>query len=101
MSATEDGSGRGDRLASEALDGGDPPSPETSGRGDGSTTGISGVGGKCLSDAPDLGDLIVVLLASTLAGLRDRLHHDGFEHAADLVADLVEAADDYLTARTV
>ena len=55
----------------------------------------------CPTGTPDLGDLIVVLLASTLAGLRDRLHHDGFDHAADLVADLVEAADDYLTARTV
>ena len=48
---------------------------------------------------PDLGDLIIVLLASTLAGLRDRLACDGFESAADLVADLVEAADDYLVAR--
>ena len=49
---------------------------------------------------PDLGDLVIVLLASTLAGLRDRLAYDGFEMAADLVADLVEAADDYLVART-
>lgn len=48
---------------------------------------------------PDLGDLIVVLLASSLAGLRDRLHHDGFEPAAELIADLVEMADDYLTYR--
>ena len=46
---------------------------------------------------PDLGDLVVVLLAATLAGLRDRLAQDGFELAADLVADLVEIADDYLT----
>jgi len=46
---------------------------------------------------PDLGDLIVVLLASTLAGLRDRLSADGFEAAADLVADLVEIIDDYVT----
>ncbi|MFN2489972.1 MAG: hypothetical protein ABR529_09590 [Actinomycetota bacterium] len=45
---------------------------------------------------PDLGDLVVVLLASTLAGLRDRLASDGFEQAAELVADLVEASDDYL-----
>ena len=51
--------------------------------------------------SPDLGDLIVVLLASTLAGLRDRLHFDGFDDAADLVADLVETADDYLTARAI
>ena len=49
---------------------------------------------------PDLGDLIIVLLASTLAGLRDRLAQDGFDHAADLVADLVEAADDYMTTRS-
>jgi hypothetical protein len=47
-------------------------------------------------DAPDLGDLVVVLVASSLAGLRDRLADDGFASAADLVADLVEAADDYL-----
>ncbi|HEX2295375.1 MAG TPA: hypothetical protein VHN37_08715 [Actinomycetota bacterium] len=46
---------------------------------------------------PDLGDLVVVLLAGTLAGLRDRLAEDGFEPAADLVADLVDIADDYLT----
>jgi hypothetical protein len=46
---------------------------------------------------PDLGDLVIVLLAGTLAGLRDRLAADGFEQAADLVADLVEVADDYLT----
>lgn len=46
---------------------------------------------------PDLGDLVVVLLASTMAGLRDRLLADGFEPAAELVADLVEIADDYLT----
>lgn len=50
--------------------------------------------------APDLGDLVIVLLASTLAGLRDRLAHDGFDPAAELVGDLVEIADDYLTAVT-
>ena len=49
---------------------------------------------------PDLGDLVIALLASTLAGLRDRLAHDGFDPAAELVADLVELADDYLTATT-
>ena len=47
--------------------------------------------------APDLGDLVIVLLTSTLAGLRDRLAHDGFDPAAELVGDLVEIADDYLT----
>ncbi|HET7481655.1 MAG TPA: hypothetical protein VFK89_02215 [Actinomycetota bacterium] len=44
----------------------------------------------------DLGDLIVLLLAGTLAGLRDRLAEDGFADAADLVADMVEIADCYL-----
>ena len=48
---------------------------------------------------PDLGDLMVVLLASSLAGLRDRLQYDGFDMAAELIADLVEIADDYLTYR--
>jgi hypothetical protein len=47
--------------------------------------------------APDLGDLVIVLLASTLAGLRDRLADDGFESAADIVGDLVELTDDYIT----
>jgi hypothetical protein len=45
---------------------------------------------------PDLGDLVIVLLAGSLAGLRDRLFQDGFADAADLVADLVEVADAYL-----
>ena len=49
-----------------------------------------------MSRSPDLGDLVIVLLASTLAGLRNRLAEDGFEPAADLVADLVEVTDDYL-----
>jgi hypothetical protein len=53
-----------------------------------------------LGDPPDLGDIVVVLLASSLAGLRDRLDQDGFHPAADLLADLVEAADDYLVGRT-
>ena len=47
--------------------------------------------------APNMGDLVVVLLASTLAGLRDRLAGDGFCDAAELVADLVDIVDDYLT----
>lgn len=48
------------------------------------------------AEAPDLGELVVVLLASTLAGLRDRLEADGFTRPAELVADLVEIADDYI-----
>jgi hypothetical protein len=50
-----------------------------------------------LERVPDLGDLVIVLLASTLAGLRDRLADDGFESAADIVGDLVELTDDYIT----
>jgi hypothetical protein len=49
------------------------------------------------SDAPELGDIVVLLLAGTLAGLRDRLDSDGFARAAELVGDLVEIADRYLT----
>ena len=46
---------------------------------------------------PDLGDLVICLLASTLAGLRDRLAADGFDPSAELVAELVEITDDYVT----
>jgi hypothetical protein len=52
---------------------------------------------RMVDDLPDLGDLIVILLAGTLAGLRDRLDSDGFSPAAELVADLVDITDDYLT----
>ena len=45
---------------------------------------------------PDLGDLVLVLLASTLAGLRDRLLDDDFQSAADCVADLTIRLDNYL-----
>ena len=45
---------------------------------------------------PDLGDLVIVLLAGSLAGLRDRLAADGFSDAADLVGDLVEVTDGYM-----
>lgn len=44
----------------------------------------------------DLGDLVIVLLASTLAGLRDRLHDDGFCKASEFVAGLTERCDSYL-----
>ncbi len=49
------------------------------------------------NDMPDLGHLVIVLLAGTLAGLRDRLRLDGFEHAADLVAHLSDTCDEFLT----
>jgi hypothetical protein len=51
------------------------------------------------SDRPGLddnGDLIIILLAGTLADLRDRLGADGYDRAARVVADLVEITDDYL-----
>jgi hypothetical protein len=46
---------------------------------------------------PDLGVIVLLLLASTLSGLADRLAEDGFGAASDLVADLVDVTDDYLT----
>lgn len=46
---------------------------------------------------PTLGDLVILLLASTLEGLRERLRNDGFEVASDLVGDLVEITEDYIT----
>ena len=46
----------------------------------------------------DLGDLVVVMLARDLAGLRDRLKADRLLDAADLVAELVEIAEGYLEA---
>jgi hypothetical protein len=48
-------------------------------------------------DDPYWGDVVVALLGSTLAGLRDRLAADNYKGAADLVADLVDITDDYLT----
>jgi hypothetical protein len=45
---------------------------------------------------PGLGDLVIVLLSGTLAGLRDRLWDDGYRVAADLIADLVSRCDRYL-----
>ena len=46
--------------------------------------------------APDLGDIVVLLLAGTLAGLRDKLETDGFTRASDLVADLTDQCDSYI-----
>lgn len=45
---------------------------------------------------PDLGDLVIVLLASTLTGLRDRLEADGFDNASGFVAELTDRCDSYL-----
>lgn len=46
---------------------------------------------------PDLGDLVIVLLASTLAGLRDRLSREGFHGASELVVELTERCDSYVS----
>ncbi len=45
---------------------------------------------------PDLGDLVIVLLASTLAGLRDRLEMDGFDEASEFVAGLTDRCDSFI-----
>jgi hypothetical protein len=45
---------------------------------------------------PDLSDLVIMLLASTLSGLRDRLRADGFLEASEFVADLAERCDSYI-----
>jgi hypothetical protein len=50
-----------------------------------------------VEEEPDLGEIVVILLVSTLAGLRDRLERDGYYPAAALVHDLVEVADDFIT----
>jgi len=44
----------------------------------------------------NLGDLVIVLLASTLAGLRDRLAEDNFAKASELVAELTDRCGAYL-----
>ena len=48
------------------------------------------------TSSADLGDLVIVLLASTLSGLRDRLADDGFERASELVAELTERCEVYI-----
>jgi hypothetical protein len=55
------------------------------------------VSGSPVPGAPDLGDIVVLLLAGSLVGLRDRLAEDGYEYAAELVADLIDIVDDYVT----
>ena len=43
-----------------------------------------------------MGELIMVLLACTLANLRDRLSSDGYDQVSAVVADLVEITNDYI-----
>ena len=49
-----------------------------------------------MGTSPDLGDLVIVLLAGTLSGLRDRLTQDGYGDAAELVRELTETCDSYI-----
>lgn len=49
-----------------------------------------------VENAPDLGDLVIVLLTSTLSGLHDRLDKDGFDKAAALVADLCDLCEHWM-----
>lgn len=44
----------------------------------------------------DLGDCVIVVLAASLSDLRDRLSVDGFQTAADVVADLAYRCDQHL-----
>lgn len=48
----------------------------------------------------DLGDIVIILLASTLAGLSDRLGSDGFTTASVFVAELTQLCDSYLEEAT-
>ena len=43
-----------------------------------------------------LGHIVILLLAGVLTSLGERLRSDGFGSEAELVADLVEAIDDYI-----
>jgi hypothetical protein len=62
--------------------------------------GSDEVSGRPVHRVPDLGDLVLLLLAGSLTGLRDRLSEDGYYGAAEVVADLVDIADDYVTRRS-
>ena len=49
-----------------------------------------------MANTPDLGDLVICLLAGTLAGLREHLADDGYPKASEFVGDLTELCDTYL-----
>ena len=51
------------------------------------------------SGPSDGGDVVVAALATVLGRTRDRLAAEGLADAAELVADLAEAAHDYLGGR--
>lgn len=46
--------------------------------------------------SPDLGDIVIVLLAGTLSGLHQRLIADGFPRAAKFVEELTDRCDEYV-----
>jgi hypothetical protein len=45
---------------------------------------------------PDRGDLVIVLLAESLAGLRDQLAAVGFDGVSELVGTLTEGCESWL-----
>ncbi|HEU4481062.1 MAG TPA: hypothetical protein VFS18_04180 [Actinomycetota bacterium] len=47
----------------------------------------------------DMGDLLVFLVASTVATVRDRLLEDGHVHAGDLLDEVTEVLDDFVRRR--
>ena len=47
----------------------------------------------------DVGDCVIAVLADTLSDLQDRLWADGFQTAADVVADLAYRCDRHLSDR--
>lgn len=49
--------------------------------------------------SPDLGEVVITVLADALASLRDSLWRDGSAEAADVVADLTHRCDRYLEER--
>ena len=49
-----------------------------------------------IEDGPNLGELVIVLLAATQTGLRDRLQSDGFSDAARCIAETIDITDHYL-----
>lgn len=49
--------------------------------------------------SPDLGEVVITVLADALASLRDSLWRDGSAEAADVVADLTHRCERYLEGR--
>lgn len=65
-----------------------------------SDNGDGGIRGEAVQqndiEPPDLGHLVVILLAGTLSGVRDRLHKDGFARAGMFIGVLCDMTDAWL-----